>query len=88
LNDADWIKKLKDLNVDLKAKPEANAGLGTLQLVLFEETTEAELWDPTYIIDYPAKSRRWRAPATATRKSPSASNCSSSAARSPTASPS
>jgi lysyl-tRNA synthetase class 2 len=56
LNDADWIRqKLKDLRVDLKAPHLANAGLGTLQLVLFEETTEAELWDPTYIIDYPAE---------------------------------
>jgi hypothetical protein len=48
-------QKLKDLRVDLKAPHLANAGLGTLQLVLFEETTEAELWDPTYIIDYPAE---------------------------------
>jgi lysyl-tRNA synthetase class 2 len=56
LNDAEWIKqKLKELRVDLKAPHLANAGLGTLQLVLFEETTEAELWDPTYIIDYPAE---------------------------------
>jgi lysyl-tRNA synthetase class 2 len=31
------------------------AGLGALQLMLFEETTEAELWDPTFIIDYPAE---------------------------------
>ena len=31
------------------------SGLGALQLALFEETTEAELWEPTYIIDYPAE---------------------------------
>ena len=43
------------MHVDLKAPHLAHAGLGTLQLVLFEETTEAELWDPTYIIDYPAE---------------------------------
>ena len=56
LNDIDWLRqKLKDLRVDLKAPHLANAGLGSLQLVLFEETTEAELWDPTYIIDYPAE---------------------------------
>ncbi|MBI5861131.1 MAG: lysine--tRNA ligase [Rhodocyclales bacterium] len=56
LNDIDWLKqKLADLRVDLKAPHLVNAGLGTLQLMLFEETTEAELWEPTYIIDYPAE---------------------------------
>jgi len=30
-----------------------NTGIGALQLALFEETTEAQLWQPTYIIDYP-----------------------------------
>jgi lysyl-tRNA synthetase class 2 len=56
LNDADWLRqKLKDLRLDLKAPHLAHAGLGTLQLALFEETTEAELWEPTYIIDYPAE---------------------------------
>lgn len=30
-------------------------GLGALQLALFEETTEAELWSPTFIVDYPAE---------------------------------
>jgi len=29
------------------------AGLGALQLALFEETAESQLWEPTYIIDYP-----------------------------------
>ena len=33
----------------------ATAGLGGLQLALFEETAEAQLWDPTYIIDYPVE---------------------------------
>ncbi len=52
LGDADWIRaKLADMKVDVRP----GSGLGTLQLVLFEETTEAELWDPTYIIDYPAE---------------------------------
>ncbi len=36
-------------------KPHAHAGLGALQLSLFEETAEAQLWDPTYIIDYPVE---------------------------------
>jgi lysyl-tRNA synthetase class 2 len=32
-----------------------HAGLGALQLALFEETAEAQLWQPTYIIDYPVE---------------------------------
>ncbi len=56
LNDIDWLKqKLADLKVDLKQPHLRHAGLGSLQLMLFEETTEAELWEPTYIIDYPAE---------------------------------
>jgi lysyl-tRNA synthetase class 2 len=30
-------------------------GLGGLQLTLFEATAESQLFDPTYIIDYPAE---------------------------------
>jgi len=52
LNDAGWLKqKLADLKVEVLP----TSGLGTLQMQLFEETTEAELWDPTYIIDYPTE---------------------------------
>ncbi|NMG33235.1 lysine--tRNA ligase [Azoarcus sp. TTM-91] len=52
LNDAEWIRaKL----AALKAPARAGMGLGSLQLALFEETTEAELWEPTFIIDYPAE---------------------------------
>jgi lysyl-tRNA synthetase class 2 len=52
LNDAEFIKtELKKFGV----KPFANAGLGALQLALFEETAEAQLWEPTYIIDYPVE---------------------------------
>ena len=29
--------------------------VGALQFALFEETTEAELWEPTFIVDYPAE---------------------------------
>ena len=36
-------------------KPHAHAGLGSLQLSLFEETAESQLWEPTYIIDYPVE---------------------------------
>ncbi|MFZ6800137.1 lysine--tRNA ligase [Undibacterium sp. Di24W] len=52
LADAEFIKaELKKFGV----KPFATAGLGALQLALFEETAEAQLWEPTYIIDYPAE---------------------------------
>lgn len=50
LHDAAFIKtELKKFDV----KPLATSGLGALQLALFEETAEAQLWEPTYIIDYP-----------------------------------
>jgi len=52
LNDAGWLRqKLADLKVEVLP----TSGLGTLQMQLFEETTEAELWEPTYIIDYPTE---------------------------------
>ncbi|MES2356435.1 MAG: lysine--tRNA ligase [Pseudomonadota bacterium] len=40
---------------EMKAPPKAYDGLGTLQLKLFEETTEHLLFEPTFIIDYPAE---------------------------------
>lgn len=52
LHDAEFIKK--EL-LKFGVKPFATAGLGALQLALFEETAEAQLWDPTYIIDYPVE---------------------------------
>jgi lysyl-tRNA synthetase, class II len=33
----------------------ARAGLAELQFALFEAEVEAQLWDPTYIIDYPVE---------------------------------
>lgn len=36
-------------------KPFDHVGLGALQLALFEETAESQLWNPTYIIDYPVE---------------------------------
>lgn len=52
LEDADFIKaELKKFGV----KPFATAGLGALQLALFEETAESQLWEPTYIVDYPVE---------------------------------
>ena len=52
LHDEVFLKaELKKFGV----KPHAHAGLGALQLGLFEETAEAQLWEPTYIIDYPVE---------------------------------
>jgi len=52
LTDAGWLReKLTAMKVELKP----GMGLGTLQLLMFEETTEADLWDPTFIVDYPAE---------------------------------
>jgi lysyl-tRNA synthetase class 2 len=39
----------------LKVDTHRNVGLGTLQLALFEATTESLLFEPTFIIDYPAE---------------------------------
>lgn len=52
LNDVAWLRaKL----AEFKVEPHAHAGLGSLQLSLFEECAEAQLWEPTFIIDYPAE---------------------------------
>ncbi|RJG06480.1 lysine--tRNA ligase [Noviherbaspirillum cavernae] len=52
LHDAVFLKaELKKFGV----QPHANAGVGALQLALFEETAESQLWEPTYIIDYPVE---------------------------------
>jgi len=52
LHDAEFLKaELKKFGV----KPHVISGLGALQLALFEETAEAQLWEPTYIIDYPVE---------------------------------
>ncbi|MES2771424.1 MAG: lysine--tRNA ligase, partial [Pseudomonadota bacterium] len=43
LNDAAWLRqKLRALKVEVKD----SAGLGSLQLMMFEESTEAQLWEP------------------------------------------
>ncbi|TGV06673.1 lysine--tRNA ligase [Alcaligenaceae bacterium 429] len=47
--------ELKRLKVDVDNPPLSNAGLGALQLALFEEVAESKLWNPTYIIDYPVE---------------------------------
>lgn len=52
LNDEAW---LRDELAKRKALPKGEVGLGTLQLIFFEETAEAQLWNPTFIIDYPVE---------------------------------
>ena len=52
LNDRDFL--VNKLN-ELKASFRAHDGIGGLQLTLFEENTEHLLFEPTFIIDYPAE---------------------------------
>ncbi len=40
---------------DLKVQFRPDSGVGSLQLTLFEELTEHQLFEPTFIIDYPAE---------------------------------
>jgi lysyl-tRNA synthetase, class II len=47
--------KLRTALKALHADVPKHVGLGGLQLMMFEETAEAQLWDPTYIIDYPVE---------------------------------
>ena len=52
LNDRDFL--INELQ-DLKAKYKPQDGIGGLQLSLFEELAEAQLFEPTFIIDYPVE---------------------------------
>jgi len=52
LKDASFLRK-ELLKFGVKAFD--HIGLGALQLALFEETAESQLWNPTYIIDYPVE---------------------------------
>ncbi|MFC4158013.1 lysine--tRNA ligase [Chitinimonas lacunae] len=52
LHDRAWLKaEIQRLG----GKPVLTDGIGGLQLSLFEECAEAQLWEPTFIIDYPAE---------------------------------
>ncbi|WP_417070410.1 lysine--tRNA ligase [Niveibacterium terrae] len=52
LGDEAWLReKLTAMKVEIKGNP----GLGGLQLLMFEENTEAEIWEPTFVIDYPTE---------------------------------
>jgi lysyl-tRNA synthetase class 2 len=47
--------ELRRLGADVDGPVLSRAGLGALQLALFEETAESKLWNPTFIIDYPVE---------------------------------
>ena len=47
--------ELKKFGVNAYDAVMSRAGIGALQLALFEETAEAKLWNPTFIIDYPVE---------------------------------
>ncbi|MFX5562727.1 amino acid--tRNA ligase-related protein, partial [Acinetobacter baumannii] len=56
LADIDFLRtELKKFGVKADQAPLAGAGIGALQLALFEETAESQLWNPTYILDYPVE---------------------------------
>jgi lysyl-tRNA synthetase, class II len=52
LNDREFV--IAELQ-DLKAKFKPEDGIGGLQLSLFEELAEAQLFEPTFIVDYPVE---------------------------------
>ena len=45
------IKKLNELNIPFRPQD----GVGALQLTLFENTVESQLFEPTYVFHYPAE---------------------------------
>jgi len=54
LEDKEFVRQeLKKSGENINGLTLKNAGLGALQLALFEATAEEHLWEPTYIIDYP-----------------------------------
>ncbi|PTB19783.1 lysine--tRNA ligase [Trinickia symbiotica] len=56
LADAVFLRaELKRFGVDTAQPAFKNAGIGALQLALFEETAESQLWEPTFIVDYPVE---------------------------------
>jgi lysyl-tRNA synthetase class 2 len=56
LQDAAFLRReLARLGADVEAPPLKLAGLGALQLALFEEVAESKLHDPTFIVDYPVE---------------------------------
>ena len=52
LDDIGWLREELGRR---GAAPASAAGVGALQLALFEEVAEVKLWDPTFIVDYPVE---------------------------------
>lgn len=56
LEEPDYLREqLTSRGVDLQSPAMRDAGVGALQLALFEETAEPRLIQPTFIIDYPVE---------------------------------
>ncbi len=56
LDDASWLRaELARFGTDTSDVRHRGAGLGALQLALFEECAEGQLWAPTFIVDYPVE---------------------------------
>ncbi len=56
LADAGFLRaELKKLGADVDGPQLGSTALGGLQLALFEEVAEDQLWEPTFIVDYPVE---------------------------------
>ncbi len=56
LQDAGFLRnELARLGAEIDGPQLKGAAIGALQLALFEEVAEHQLWDPTYIVDYPVE---------------------------------
>lgn len=56
LTDIEFLRaELKKHGADINNAPLKTAGVGALQLALFEEVAEHLLWNPTFIVDYPVE---------------------------------
>ncbi|HVL54931.1 MAG TPA: lysine--tRNA ligase [Burkholderiaceae bacterium] len=56
LQDPQWLRnELRRLGADVEGPKLRDGGVGTLQLALFEECAESQLWEPTFIIDFPVE---------------------------------